>query len=135
MDTAEACETYGATKPPEIKLRYTALTTAAGPLVRVGPNELITSDPDVLRKILSIRSAYRRSNWYDALRIDPTHNNVLSERNDEKHNALRAKMAAGVYPYTLYPFTSGPRYLLMRSTPEKKTNTSNARSKIMSQTS
>jgi hypothetical protein len=30
------------------------------------------------------------------LRIYPTHNNVLSERNDDKHDALRAKMAAGV---------------------------------------
>lgn len=67
-----------------------------GPLVRVGPNELITGDPDILRKMQAIRSSYRRSNWYDALRIDPTHDNVLSERNDEKHNVLRAKMAAGV---------------------------------------
>ncbi len=77
-----------------------------GPLVRVGPNELITGDPDILRKIQAIRSPYRRSNWYDALRIDPTHNNVLSERNDEKHNALRAKMAAGVCPKTLSPAAS-----------------------------
>ncbi|KAF8848799.1 pisatin demethylase [Acephala macrosclerotiorum] len=76
MDTAEACEIYG-------------------PLVRVGPNELITGDPDILRKILAIRSPYRRSDWYDSLRLDPTHNNILSERNDEKHNVLRAKMAAG----------------------------------------
>lgn len=27
MDTAEACETYGATKPPKIQIVYTALTT------------------------------------------------------------------------------------------------------------
>lgn len=66
--------------------------------MRVGPNELITGDPDILRRMLGIRTPYRRSNWYDALRIDPTHDNVLSERNDEKHNVLRAKMAAGVRP-------------------------------------
>jgi hypothetical protein len=76
-----------------------------GPLVRVGPNELITGDPDILRKIQAIRSPYRRSNWYDALRIDPTRNNVLSERSDEKHNALRAKMAAGVGLYNTSPLS------------------------------
>jgi hypothetical protein len=32
------------------------------------------------------------------MRFDPSRENVESERNDEKHNALRAKMAAGVIP-------------------------------------
>lgn len=69
-----------------------------GSIVRIGPNELITSDPDVLRKVLNTKSPYRRSNWYDALRIDPGHDNVLSERDNEKHSVLRHKMAAGVSP-------------------------------------
>ncbi|RDW80147.1 hypothetical protein BP6252_04785 [Coleophoma cylindrospora] len=76
METAEACEKYGS-------------------IVRIGPNELMTSDPDVLRRMLNTKSPYRRSNWYDALRIDPSHDNVLSERDNEKHNVLRSKMAAG----------------------------------------
>jgi hypothetical protein len=43
-----------------------------------------------------VRTQYKRSDWYIAMRLDPTRDNVLSERNDEKHNELRAKMAAGV---------------------------------------
>jgi hypothetical protein len=32
------------------------------------------------------------------MRLDPRVNNVISERNDKRHNALRAKMASGVSP-------------------------------------
>lgn len=33
------------------------------------------------------------------MRFDPSRDNVLSERDDDKHNELRAKMAAGVGLY------------------------------------
>ncbi|TVY75669.1 Cytochrome P450 monooxygenase [Lachnellula suecica] len=75
-ECAKVCETYGS-------------------LARVGPNFLITSDPEQMRKMLSVRSLYRRSDWYVGMRFDPSSENVASERNDEKHTALRAKMAAG----------------------------------------
>jgi len=39
------------------------------------------------------------------MRLDPTRDNVLSERNDDKHNELRAKMAAGVRLLTLFVTT------------------------------
>lgn len=48
--------------------------------------------------MLAVRSPYLRSDWYDAIKIDPDHANILSERNVEKHQALRAKMAPGVNP-------------------------------------
>ncbi|KAE9370024.1 pisatin demethylase [Stipitochalara longipes BDJ] len=76
LDTLELCEKYG-------------------PIVRIGPNELITNDFDVLRKTSAVRSPYVRSGWYDGLRFDPGHNNVLSERDEKVHSALRTKMAAG----------------------------------------
>jgi hypothetical protein len=41
------------------------------------------------------RSPYRRSDWYNALRVD--RENILSERNEERHAMLRNKMAAGVF--------------------------------------
>lgn len=37
-----------------------ALTTSVGSLVRVGPNELVTDDPDVMRRMMAVRSAYTR---------------------------------------------------------------------------
>lgn len=33
-------------------------------LVRVGPNELITGDPDMIRRINKERSGYHRGAWY-----------------------------------------------------------------------
>ena len=44
----------------------------------------------------AVRSPYTRSDWYVGLRLDPTRDNVLSQRDDEKHNILRGKMAHGV---------------------------------------
>jgi hypothetical protein len=32
----------------------------SGSLARVGPNELITSDPEVLQRIMAVRSGYTR---------------------------------------------------------------------------
>lgn len=76
LDTAEACEKYG-------------------PLVRIGPNHLVTNDPEVLRKMAAVRSPYRRSIWYEGMRLEPDYANVISERDENRHNDLRTKMAAG----------------------------------------
>lgn len=48
-----------------------------------------------MRRMLNVRTHYRRSAWYDAMRLDPTKDNVLSQRNDELHASTRSKMAAG----------------------------------------
>ncbi|KEZ44049.1 hypothetical protein SAPIO_CDS3787 [Scedosporium apiospermum] len=66
-----------------------------GPLARIGPDTLVTCDPDLLRRMLGVRTNYRRSDWYIAMRLDPSRDNVLSMRDDTRHNELRAKMAAG----------------------------------------
>ncbi|KIW13508.1 hypothetical protein PV08_08696 [Exophiala spinifera] len=79
LESAEACFKYG----------------TLGPLIRVAPDELITSDPELLRRMLNVRSPYRRSDWYEAIRVDPEHDNVLSERDDERHAMLRSKMSNG----------------------------------------
>ncbi|KAL3425365.1 benzoate 4-monooxygenase cytochrome p450 [Phlyctema vagabunda] len=66
-----------------------------GSLTRVGPNELVTSDPETVRRIWAVRSPYRRGNFYDAIRFDPSRDNLLSMRSEEGHTALKAKMAPG----------------------------------------
>ncbi|RBQ67894.1 hypothetical protein FVER14953_13512 [Fusarium verticillioides] len=65
-----------------------------GDIVRVGPNDLITSDPDLMKHMLNVRTRYKRSSWYDAMRLDPTKDNVLSQRDDDLHASTRSKMAA-----------------------------------------
>lgn len=65
-------------------------------MARVGPNYLVTSDPELMKRILNVRTPYKRSDWYDGMRLDPSKDNVLSQRDDEEHGRLRSKMAAGV---------------------------------------
>jgi len=64
-------------------------------LARIGPNTLLTCDPEFIRRMLGIRTPYTRSDWYFAMRFDPSRENVLSQSDNEKHNLLRAKVAAG----------------------------------------
>ena len=67
-----------------------------GSLARIGPNMLVTDDPALMRRMNTVRSHYRRSNWYVGLRFDPNRDNVLSQEDEEKHFELRSKMAVGV---------------------------------------
>src|SRR5450756_1678028 len=60
MDTAEACEKHGATEPPKIQIAIYDVDNCDRVTGASRPNELITGDPDILRKILAIRSAYQR---------------------------------------------------------------------------
>jgi len=69
---------------------------ATGRLARIGPDTLVTSDPVLLRRMLGVRTKYRRSDWYDAMRFDPSGDSVLSMRDDNRHAELRTKMSAGV---------------------------------------
>ncbi len=66
-----------------------------GSLARIGPNNLVTSDPDLIRRMNAPRSLYRRSDWYNTMRFKPRADNVLSHTQEERHDELRRKMAAG----------------------------------------
>ena len=78
-----------------IHLDYFEANLKYGPLVRVGPNQLVTSDPELIRRINAPRSPYRRGQWYAGSRLKPGVDNVFSEQREEKHDELRKKMAAG----------------------------------------
>ncbi|KAL8346870.1 hypothetical protein RB598_000642 [Gaeumannomyces tritici] len=66
-----------------------------GPLARIGPNTLVTNDPDVLRKLWAVRSPYKKGPFYQAVRFNPDRDNLISMRDDDEHRVLRSKMAAG----------------------------------------
>lgn len=68
----------------------------AGSIARVGPNELTTNDPELIRRMSAARSTYLRSDWYLGMRLDPRRDNILSEPNVKVHDERRAKMA-GAY--------------------------------------
>jgi hypothetical protein len=43
-----------------------------------------------------VRSQYTRSGWYDGTSFNHKLDHVFSERNEARHNDLRAKMTSGV---------------------------------------
>ncbi|KAI1499378.1 pisatin demethylase [Biscogniauxia marginata] len=67
-----------------------------GPLIRVGPNEISTDDPEVIRHISSARSTWARDPWYLAARFDPYHDNVFTMLEAGPHDRFKAKIA-GAY--------------------------------------
>jgi hypothetical protein len=77
-----------------LRLPYST-NASGGPLVRIGPNEVMSSNPSDWRKVLSARGAYIRSDWFDTA-ILGGQSNIVAEQNDHVHSALRAKIAAGV---------------------------------------
>ena len=44
----------------------------------------------------AVRSPYTRSDYYHALRIHPTRDNIVSIRDEGLHDDLRYKISAGV---------------------------------------
>ncbi|KAF7558832.1 hypothetical protein G7046_g5333 [Stylonectria norvegica] len=76
-------------------LDFWEVTRKYGSIARVGPNDLITSDPEFMKRVLGVRTEYRRSDWYDGMRFNPGSNNILSWRDEDEHFKLRSKMSAG----------------------------------------
>ena len=65
-----------------------------GPLVRIGPNEVLTDDPNVLRTVSSTRSNYARSCWYRAGRFNPYHDNLFTILEPNAHKKAKARSMA-----------------------------------------
>jgi hypothetical protein len=74
--------------------RLRDLHTRYGPLVRVGPNEVLTDDPNILRTVSSTRSNFPRSDWYEAGRFNPYHDNLFTTTGVEAHKKAKARSMA-----------------------------------------
>lgn len=101
----EVCKKYGTShcghnrhKPPSwSEASATDAKTTPGPIARVGPNDLVTSSPDLLAHMSAVRSPYTRSEWfYRATRSRPDKDHVFSELDEKRHAKLRQRMGAGV---------------------------------------
>ncbi|KAI9172175.1 Cytochrome P450 monooxygenase ABA1 [Paramyrothecium foliicola] len=66
-----------------------------GPLVRIGPNELLCTDPEVVRHMAAVRGSYTKGEFYLSGRLTPGVDNVVSQRDEVKHKAMRAQMTPG----------------------------------------
>ncbi|KAJ4993045.1 pisatin demethylase [Stagonosporopsis vannaccii] len=75
---------------------YGDVTEKYGPIARISPEHLITSDPELWAHINGVRSPYRRAPWYyHAARFEPGKDNVFTECDNERHDVRRKKMYAG----------------------------------------
>ncbi|KAN0092211.1 cytochrome P450 [Hyaloscypha variabilis] len=70
------------------------LNIKLGPLVRIGPNEIITDDLEILRKINSLRGGYGRDEAYLVARFIPDRDNTLTILDPATHASNKAKIAA-----------------------------------------
>ncbi|KAI5378484.1 hypothetical protein J4E82_002799 [Alternaria postmessia] len=67
-----------------------------GPIARVAPNHLITSDPEFWARINAVRSPYARSSWYyHCARFETGKDNVFTDCDNDSHDARRKKMTSG----------------------------------------
>ncbi|KAK6221802.1 cytochrome p450 [Colletotrichum tabaci] len=77
-------------------LQYDAVCRNYGTIARVGPNDLVTSSPELLVHMSGVRSKYTRTEWYyRACRHRPDKDHVFSEMDEEKHRRLRQQMGSG----------------------------------------
>jgi cytochrome P450 len=65
------------------------------PLIRIGPNLLITDDAEILRRMSSARSKYGRGGWYEAFRIDAANPSMFGTTDTEWHDDIKAKTSFG----------------------------------------
>nr|POE47981.1 cytochrome p450 monooxygenase mpade [Quercus suber] len=69
-----------------------ALLNQYGDYARIGPNLLITSNPELLRHMSAPRSTWTRSHWYSLFKFDSSTDNVFSTRDEKQHSYLRSKL-------------------------------------------
>ncbi|OCK80485.1 cytochrome P450 [Lepidopterella palustris CBS 459.81] len=84
-----------AVKRQKTNLAYASVNERFGPVSRIGPNDLITSSPELLWRMNGVRSNYTKGAWYLGSRIQPGRDNVFSGIDEEHHTKRRAQLASG----------------------------------------
>ncbi|SMR49013.1 unnamed protein product [Zymoseptoria tritici ST99CH_1E4] len=79
----------------QMNLRFTKINQQFGSTARIAPNMLITSDPDLMRRMNAVRSPFTRGPWYAALKLHPDRDNITSYTDERKHADIRSRMAPG----------------------------------------
>ncbi|KIX94105.1 uncharacterized protein Z520_10131 [Fonsecaea multimorphosa CBS 102226] len=86
---------FNVTSKGDLYLTMEEVLHKYGSPARIGPNMIMTDDPEFVRVITAPRSPFRRGHWYKGMKIDPRINNLLSEQDEKRHAELRAKMMPG----------------------------------------
>lgn len=75
---------------------YTEWNDKYGSTFRISPKCLLTRDVAVIKRINAVRSDYSRGDWYRAVRLHPTQDNVTTYQDDKTHTKVRQALAPGV---------------------------------------
>jgi cytochrome P450 len=84
-----------ATLHGDMHLAVAGVCQKYGSLARIGPNDLVTCDPEIIRKMGAVRSPYRRSDWYNATAFDHHVAHVFCELDEARHIDLRNRLTPG----------------------------------------
>ncbi|KAK1833730.1 cytochrome P450 [Podospora conica] len=71
---------------------YRDLPAKYGPVVRIGPNEVTTSDAPAIRKLNAARSKYIRDPWYKGGRWNPYVIHLFNTLEQAPHDALKGRL-------------------------------------------
>ena len=56
---------------------------------------LITTDPDLIRRMSAVRAPFTKGKWYSCLKLHPERENIVSLIDERQHAELRSRMAPG----------------------------------------
>ncbi|KAI0120338.1 cytochrome P450 [Hypoxylon sp. NC0597] len=76
-------------------LLFVLTNNATGDLFRIGPNQLMTTDVDIIRRMAHPKSAYTRAPFYQTFRFDPTQDNSFSLLDEKEHIRRRTNFGPG----------------------------------------
>lgn len=66
-----------------------------GSLVRLGPNVLLTDDPEVIKSLSSAKSRYKKSTWYLGSRFNPYHTTMFITLDPVAHDKTKSQVLPG----------------------------------------
>ncbi|KAL6920606.1 hypothetical protein FSST1_004632 [Fusarium sambucinum] len=64
-----------------------------GSLVRIGPELLVTSDVEVVKRMSGRKSTYSKGTWVDGVRLNPYNDTMFSVRDPHEHDQVKARLA------------------------------------------
>jgi hypothetical protein len=88
---------YGRSRLASIpSLAYSDITlTFAGPVVRIGPNAVLTTDYKHCQKMEAPKSPYRKGPWYGTFRFQKGKEHSFAMLDEARHATLRTKVGPG----------------------------------------
>ncbi|OTA54160.1 cytochrome P450 [Hypoxylon sp. EC38] len=66
-----------------------------GSLIRIGPSDLLTDDPEVLKRLSGAKSKYWKSEWYMGVRFNPYHTTMFMIQDPIRHDKIKAQLGPG----------------------------------------